>query len=213
MEFVEIEYSENNKTVRIMVSADSAKDYNGTRLMVSCNQALDYAKQLDCLLLTPKIVDIIHSKSMIIEPVININGRIVANCSIKEYSDLVDKRIGKVQTKFAECFARVNYDTLISGQCKDWVLCTSFRNGQFGLNTAVNYGWHSVSAPYISSVKPWNYRMWQTIGSAHNTSHCDPSQGLRLVRNDFNYCIDGNWYSGKLENALINKDSNEYKIR
>ncbi len=60
---------------------------------------------------------------------------------------------------------------------KHWVLSNRLTSKP---NAAANYGWYSKSAPYLSAS---GMRMWQTLGTAHNTSHTDYSQIFQPVRN------------------------------
>jgi len=60
---------------------------------------------------------------------------------------------------------------------KHWVLSNRLTSKP---NAAANYGWYSKSAPYLSAS---GMRMWQTLGTAHNTSHTDYSQVFQPVRN------------------------------
>lgn len=59
---------------------------------------------------------------------------------------------------------------------KDWVVSTYL--AKKAKNTAANYGWFSAGAPYRSAS---GYKMWQTLGFAHNIEHVDYSQTLRLL--------------------------------
>lgn len=60
---------------------------------------------------------------------------------------------------------------------KHWVL-TNFLASK-PEHTAANYGWFSVSAPYVSAS---GQRMWQTLGTKHNDQHVDYSQVFQPVR-------------------------------
>jgi hypothetical protein len=65
---------------------------------------------------------------------------------------------------------------------KSWVLSDRLKTA----SAAANYGWYAAAAPYTS----WSgRRMWQTLGTRHNTQHVDYSQTLVFLRNTLE--VDG----------------------
>jgi hypothetical protein len=73
------------------------------------------------------------------------------------------------------------WPTLVANVGKDWVLDAKTGVGKYGIDTAVNHGWYSSKAPYLSSVPP-HPKLWQDRGAQHNKHHKDPSQKARLMR-------------------------------
>ena len=125
---------------------------------------------------TPKVIDLVWRQATTrFDAVVNIKGRIVANCSISLYNKEVQYQAEKAGLASEGPIACVG---------KYWVICNSLdRKGlKYGKKTAANYGWHSSRAPKTRpGVTGGDVRVWQTLGTSHNDLHVDPSQVVRLV--------------------------------
>jgi hypothetical protein len=73
----------------------------------------------------------------------------------------------------------------IADNCgKHWVLTNRLLTKPAG--TAANYGWYDPGAPYVSAS---GHKMWQTLGTKHNSQHTDYSQIFQPVYEDM--AVDG----------------------
>lgn len=161
--------------LELRVMRDAIK-VHGIRQPATARDMQQVADVLGLLLPTPKVLDLVWRQAGIrFDAIVNIKGRIVANCSINSYNEAVEEAIrGAEQAQ----------DGPIACVGKYWVICNSLdRKGlKYGRETAANYGWHSSRAPSSRpGVTGGDVRVWQTIGTSHNYVHVDPSQVVRLV--------------------------------
>ena len=167
--------------LRLSVMRDALKADN-VRWPATAIDLQRVADELDAMLLTPKVVDMIWLEAgrtgTQFDPVINhrypghTKPTIVALMPVIDVSGLVDDKI----------HAAGDRGGLIASVGKYWVLTNSLLTGKFGVAQACNYGWNSNSAPY-QAVTP-GLKVWQTIGSKHNNEHIDPSQVIRLMHRE-----------------------------
>jgi len=153
--------------------------YNGVRLPASADQLQQIADVLGCMLLTPKVVDLIWLQAQLkFNPVINDGPpryNIVAISNINDVHDLIQKKIegagGDDGYKLIACVG------------KYWVLCNAL--GQMvvvhGDLQAFNYGWPDANAPTSRRGVTSGVKVWQNLAGAHNKLHWDPSQTIRLM--------------------------------
>lgn len=141
---------------------------------VTADTAQLLADRYHCLLPTTKIVDLLHEaatqeQSPHTQPA---NDRMATKAAMQEHSEDVQFAVGG------------KYPGLADNCGKHWVLTNRLNNKPEG--TAANYGWYDPKAPYVSAS---GYRMWQTLGTRHNTAHVDSSQTLTLVVDEM--IVDG----------------------
>lgn len=148
---------------------------NGVRLPATAKEMQEIADLLFCMLMTPKIVDLVSldskSSGTNIESVINLSGKIVATCNIHDVHRKIEDSIKKA--------GGYNGGT-VDSVGKYWVISNSLLKGKFGKQQAINYGWPTTGKGVGRSVTN-KFNVWQTIGGAHNADHIDPSQVIRLV--------------------------------
>ena len=149
--------------------------YDGVRLPVTAVEMQMVADLCYCMLLTPKIVDMLWTAAgesgTQFESVVNVHGQIVAMADIHA-----------VHQKVEEALAKAGGDKggIIDSVGKYWVVCKALSHGKFGVHQAVNYGWPTrTKGNGLGVTKTVN--VWQTIGAAHDDSHIDPSQTIRLM--------------------------------
>lgn len=146
--------------------------YDGVRLPMSANEMQQVCDLLSCMMPTPKILDLIWQQAdMRFDPVINVNGRIVAESDIHLVHNAIEKKIAS---------APGDSSGLIDNVGKYWVLSNRLQQTpQYGVRTACNYGWHSSNGA-SSAVTP-KLHVWQAEGTRHDDRHADPSQVWRGV--------------------------------
>jgi hypothetical protein len=142
------------------------------RRMVNALETQEAADFLFCMMLTPKMEDLIFQQATVrLAPITRIDGNICAVSTDVRHSELVDKAIGDKDD-----------GGLISTVGKSWVLSNFLfdpRHLRYGARTACNYGWVNPSDGHLA-VTP-GLHAWQSPGYQHDDSHKDPSQTLRLV--------------------------------
>jgi hypothetical protein len=160
--------------LRISVMRDALK-VNGVRVMADAVELQMAADELECSLLTPKVVDLIYQQAALrFDPVIRADGDIVASSTPARVSALIDDRI---KTHGGD------QGGIIDSIGKYWVLhnhLTSAAGLLYGKRTACNYGWLSTTGLY-QAVTP-GLKCWQSPGFRHNCQHKDPSQLVRLMK-------------------------------
>lgn len=179
VDWTTIESVHGELKLHIAVMRDAMK-IDGIRYPATAIDLQKVADYLDCLLLTPKVLDLIWLEAgktgVQFDPVINSKymGKtvIVAIMPARDVSELVDAKIEAVGDNGG----------IIASVGKYWVLTNKLLSGKFGASQACNYGWHSSTAPY-AAVTP-GLKVWQSVGSAHNNRHVDPSQVIRLMHRD-----------------------------
>ncbi len=151
--------------------ADHGKIFNGVRLPATAHQLQQIADMLNCMMLTPKVIDLIWLQAEIkFNCIVNINGNIVA---VSHVTDVHKKIEEKIQT--------AGNNGLVSCVGKYWCLINDLkgRPNLHGDKVACNYGWFAsnASGPGITP----GTKCWQRPGFRHNKQHFDPSQTIRLM--------------------------------
>lgn len=153
----------------------NSNTFNGVRLAATAQELQEIAYLTGCMLMTPKIVDMIYTEALNtgthLESVVNVHGQIVAMANINDVHEALETALAKVngnKSGFIECVG------------KYWVICNELLIGKWGARQAANYGWFTKLAgngPSVTKVS----NIWQTLGIAHDASHQDPSQVIRMV--------------------------------
>jgi hypothetical protein len=147
---------------------------DGVRLPASAYELQEIADMLNCMLMTPKVIDMIWLQAELkFDCVVNINGQIVATSYIEAVHDKIEAEITKLGgddgTKLVSCVG------------KYWCLMNHLKNaGELhGAWVCCNYGWcaRHASGPGI----PPGVQCWQRPGFRHGGTHLDPSQTIRLM--------------------------------
>lgn len=155
------------------ISGDEQK-FNGVRLPATAHQLQQIADMYNCMLLTPKVIDLIWLQAELkFDCIINVNGKIVALSNVTDVHQKIEEKIeslgGDDGTKLVSCVG------------KYWCLMNELATKQniAGDKPACNYGWFSkyASGPGITP----GTKCWQRPGFRHNKQHSDPSQTIRLM--------------------------------
>jgi hypothetical protein len=153
-------------TVRWRVAQDALLIYSPDapdqpwRASVSATSAQRICDDKGWTLLTSLMVDDVHRASAsAFVPITRVGKTITALADPKAYSAAVDARVAHTPGRPT------------SSVGKDWILDRNITG-----DTAVNYGWHDVGAPYRSVS---GLALWQSVGRRHNRWHIDASQVLR----------------------------------
>ena len=148
--------------------------FHGVRLPASAEQLQQIADLLNCMLMTPKVIDMIWLQADLkFDCVVNINGKIVANSHIHDVHQKIEEQIqlqgGDDGTKLVSCVGK--YWCLINGLVSAGKI--------HGLDKACNYGWCAkhASGPGVTA----GVQCWQRPGFGHSLKHWDPSQTIRLM--------------------------------
>lgn len=158
---------------------DHGKTYDGVRLPVTAVEMQQIADLTDCMMLTPKMVDLIWLEAGVsgtqIDSVINLGpNAIVAEADIHKVHEHVELALTQAGGDKGE---------IIDSVGKYWVVCNAMLNGKFSASQrqAINYGWptkkYAGNGPGVTG----QCKVWQTIGSQHDVGHYDPSQTIRLM--------------------------------
>lgn len=154
-----------------------SQTYDGVRLPATANELQQIADHLGCMLLTPKIVDLLWeeagSHGTQLDSVVNIRGKIVAVSNVQDVHEELEKAIVKAG-------GDLGGTAIIDSVGKYWVLSNRLVGGKYGTAQAVNYGWPTKgrgNGPGVTRT----CNVWQTVGAAHNDQHLDPSQTIRLM--------------------------------
>lgn len=179
-EWAEVLSEKGGFKLYITVMRDALK-VDGIRWAASARDLQEIADMLDCLLLTPKVVDLIWLQATLkFNSIVNhrLPGQsqttIVANLTSDLYSKILDDKIRELGG---------DKDRLIDSIGKYWVLHNGLlQPGRlYGARTACNYGWPSSEAVGRHGVTP-GVLVWQTPGFRHDDKHVDPSQVVRLMK-------------------------------
>jgi len=147
---------------------------NGVRLPASAYELQEIADLLSCMLMTPKVIDLIWLQAELkLDSIVNINGHIVATCNIEWVHDAIENKIkslgGDDGSKLVSCVG------------KYWCLINALVGAGklHGAWIACNYGWcgTNASGPGITP----GVKCWQRPGFRHRGTHLDPSQTIRLM--------------------------------
>lgn len=151
-----------------------AKTYDGVRLPASAYELQEIADLLNCMLLTPKVIDLIWLQAELkFDAIINIKGQIVAISNIEDVHEAIENKIkslgGDDGTKLVSCVG------------KYWCLTNQLQyyGMLHGAWTCCNYGWCAVRASG-PGILP-GVQCWQRPGYRHGGTHLDPSQTIRLM--------------------------------
>jgi len=142
---------------------------NGIQECATVVELQELADEMGCMLLTPKVCDLIWQQAPIrFDAIVRADGDIVANTTPKRYTQLLDEELA-------------GRTGLAADLGKYWVLVNDLPTARTdqGEQACANYGWHSSKAPY-RGVTP-GLLVWQTVGTKHNLKHKDPSQGVLLM--------------------------------
>ena len=165
-------------TWRLNPIAGDNRRFNGVRLPATAHQLQQIADLLNCMLMTPKVIDMIWLQAGIKFNCVTYIKTIVANSHIHDVHLAIENKIGDDDGK-----------SLISCVGKYWCLInhlndTHIPRGKpgyllYGERNACNYGWFgsNASGPCISP----GTMCWQRPGFKHDNGHFDPSQTIRLM--------------------------------
>ena len=148
--------------------------FHGVRLPATAHQLQEIADLLNCMLMTPKVIDMIWLQAGLkFDAVINVNGKIVAISHIHDVHQKIETQIQKLGGD--------NGTKLVSCVGKYWCLMNELRSRPKvdRDEVACNYGWCAKHASG-SGIMP-GVQCWQRPGFRHNKLHWDPSQTIRLM--------------------------------
>lgn len=154
--------------------AGDTRVFDGVRLPATAGELQQIADLLGCMLMTPKIIDLLWIQAGIkFDSIVNVKGQIVALCNIHDIHGAIESKItslgGDDGTK------------LVDSVGKYWCLINELLNhaSVSGGACCCNYGWpaKTASGPGITP----GTQVWQRPGFAHNILHFDPSQTIRLM--------------------------------
>jgi len=164
--------------LHLAVMADAVIDPDGVRQPATAAQMQRVADSLGCMLLTPLVIDLVWRQATLrFNPVINVKGRIVAECSVAKVHAAIEQKIADA--------GGYPDDGIVACVGKYWTVCNALaRSGlAYGQKTAANYGWFDSDAPEgRRGVTGGDIHPWQTLGTRHNDQHVDPSQVVRLMQ-------------------------------
>lgn len=139
-------------------------DASRFRFQVSAKLAQRCADALDAILITSKISDLAYQQASIKLPatILSASADMMTTAKSKQWNLAIEKK-------------RSNRTGLIRDCGKTWIL-----SNQLGLrpHAAVNYGFYDLYAPYINKI---GLKLWQNIGTRHDSSHTDYSQTLQVM--------------------------------
>lgn len=158
---------------------DAGKTYDGVRLPVTAPEMQQIADITGCMMLTPKVVDLIWltagESGTQFDSVINLGpNHIVAEADIQAVHEAVELALKQ---------AGGDNGGVIDSVGKYWVVCNGMLTGKFSAaqRQAVNYGWptkkYAGNGPGVTG----KCKVWQTQGFQHDVGHYDPSQTIRLM--------------------------------
>lgn len=147
-----------NDALRVGEPGDSC------RVNFSHHDAQVVVDNLGFALPTDKIADLIHEQATVripprLQPEAVKNGTMAHTSVMQRHSMQIDNK-------------GPSEHSLNSTVGKHWITHNLLTKRA---NIGVNYGWHHSRAPYKGVA---GYRMWQTVGTAHNMYHVDYSQVL-----------------------------------
>jgi len=157
-----------NHVATFQVSTDAAyvklDDESRFRFQVSAHLAQLCADALNASFITTKISDLSYQQAQVK----------LAATLLPAGSDMVTTTKSKLWNAEIEK-KRNNQNGLIRDCGKAWII-----SNQLGLhpNEAINYGFYDPNAPYTNR---FGIKMWQTLGTKHNSAHTDYSQTLLLM--------------------------------
>lgn len=153
-----IERAMDGHAIRLWVAADALK-IDGVRITMGHRLAQLIADHFDARLPTSLISDLAFEQASVQFNALPqpwfADGTMACTDRMIEYSTTIGRTIAG-RSELAACIG------------KDWILTRSLTK-----DVGANYGFHYR--------KLGTTRVWQTVGTAHNTMHHDYSQSLRLV--------------------------------
>lgn len=139
--------------IELSVSSDYVMDIVGTRLSLFPWEAQNLADVLQCVLPSPRLVDLIWEKADLkLEPK-SLSTNRGSQATLIQHNNLINQQINSREF------------TLVAGHKKDIVLSSRIPAGK-----VVIYGWHKLDGKPI-----------QPESSIHSASYKDYSQGTRLI--------------------------------
>ena len=162
-EWTTITANYKGRRAKIQVTTD-ALTILGVRFDVTAEGAQRIADQLNAVLPTPRILQLIWEQADIrLDPCkMPADAQMASTARMIEHSECVDQRIA-------------GRTGLVANEGKHWVLTNRIAGKE---NLAANYGW------FVKGRRPV-----QTVGLHHDTAHTDYSQIVRLVKPIIN--VDG----------------------
>jgi hypothetical protein len=179
MEWAKVTSSHQGHVAEFNVFADALK-IEGVRVNVSAETEQKIADSMGCLLLTPKIADLLWEQAVVrIEP--RPRSITATTKAMVEHSFAIDKQLEALEG---------SSPGLIQTVGKHWVIDEALASKP---GRAMNYGWHfagssyqgisgEVTASLLKDPKTRQYaRLIQGRGTAHDMHHSDYSQVCVLV--------------------------------
>lgn len=166
--WVSITSSIPGHTATFQVCEDAAyielEDSSRFRFQVDARLAQRCADLLEALLTTAKISDLAYQQATVklAATILPAGPDMVTTTKSKQWNTSLEKK-------------RDGQSGLIRDCGKAWIL-----SNQLGAkpNAAVNYGFYDPHAPYTNNV---GIKMWQTLGTRHDSAHTDYSQTLFVM--------------------------------
>lgn len=159
--------------------------FDGVRLPATAEELQMIADLCGCLMLTPKIIDLIYLQADLkFNPVTNTLPYPGASPRARRII-VANSHIHRVHAEIEEKVANTGGDDgkkLIAVVGKYWVLINHLLNFDallYGKDNACNYGWLSTGGRYRAVTA--GLKCWQAPGYKHNHHHWDPSQTIRLM--------------------------------
>lgn len=148
--------------------------FDGVRLPATAGELQQIADLLGCMLLTPKVIDMLWLQAALkFDSIVNVKGQIVALTNIHDLHQAIENKITSIGGD--------DGTKLIDSVGKYWCLINELLNHApvSGGECCCNYGWpaKTASGPGITP----GTQVWQRPGFAHNILHFDPSQTIRLM--------------------------------
>lgn len=145
----------------VYVELDDASRF---RFQVDAKLAQRCADLLEASLITSKISDLAYQQAQVklTATILPASADMVTTTKSKQWNASIEKK-------------RNGQTGLIRDCGKTWIL-----SNQLNLkpNVAINYGFYDPRAPYVNNV---GIKMWQTLGTRHNSAHTDYSQTLLVM--------------------------------
>lgn len=183
--------SHEGHTATFFVFGDALK-VEGCRVNVTAQTQQSIADTLDCMLLTPKLADLIWmQREVSLRPQI-VRPFGIDTQAMETHSSMIDAQLAKLANPYG----------LISTVGKHWVVDNGLLPPRViqGAPVAMNYGWHfsgptfdgsgfEITASRVQDEAGRLVRLIQGKGTKHNMLHVDYSQTCVLV--SLNCKIDG----------------------
>ena len=171
IEWAEITSTHGGHVAKFSVFADALK-IEGIRIGMSAKTEQLVADELGCMLLTPKLADLIWQQRIVTLPPFP-RQFTASTQAMFEHSAQIDSFLAKLGDP----------NGLRSTVGKHWVIDNSLATIS---NRAMNYGWHFVGSnfqgtAFETSASDPNTRLIQGRGTRHDMNHSDYSQTCVLV--------------------------------